>query len=60
MSIATTCQEVDLENPSHGGQIHFFKPSNLFFEDEETALRRLEDAYDDLLEDEKNKINKFI
>lgn len=42
MSLAATCQEIDLENPAHGGQIHFFKPSDLFFDSEEEAIRKIE------------------
>jgi hypothetical protein len=46
MSITTTCQELDLEHPTHGGQIHFFKPSDIFFEKDERVLKKLESAYE--------------
>ena len=42
MCMAATCQDTDSENPAHGGLIHFFKPSDIFFESKEDSLQKIE------------------
>ena len=39
--IAATCQDIDIENPSHGGLIHIFEPSSIFFDSEDEAIRKI-------------------
>ena len=60
LSIATTCQETDTQNPSHGGLIHFFKPSDIFFDTEEQAIRKIKEAYGKLSKEDRTKVDKFI
>ena len=58
--IAATCQDLDIENPSHGGIVHIFEPSSIFFESKEDALRKIEEAYGKLKGSEKQMIDSGL
>ena len=48
---------MDPENPLHGGLIHVFRPSELFFCSRDHALQRIEDAYKRLSIEERAKLD---
>lgn len=58
--IASTCQDIDIDNPSHGGLIHIFKPSSVFFDSKEEAIRRIEEAYGKLKPHERENIDREL
>lgn len=60
MTVALTCQELDLENPQNGGVIHFFKLQEMFYGPKEDTLYRLQEAYQKLTLEERNQIDEYL